>query len=448
MELKNSHEEQLFNAKMFTPFIDALMHQWIKTLTFLGITLIPLFGILDYLIAPQEDLVYRFWFYRIINTSIVFCQYLILRFTKPGKYSFLHGYFFSAITNFSIILMTVNLGGFSSTYYQGLNLVIIAVNLLIPWRAIHSAINGLIMLCMYLVLNGIYSGDFEYKILIGNLFFMSSTVIISVAISFLRHKLIKKEFELRDDLAIARDALWGEMEIAKKIQTALLPDPPRMLNYEVSAIMKPADEVGGDYFDLIETADGETWMAIGDVSGHGVESGLIMMMTQTCIHSLVNQSKKLMPSNLLEKLNFVIKENIHRLGANRYMTLTILKLEDDSIYHSGKHQDILIYRAATKTIESIGSFGTWIGVTNNMTRFLKDEKIKIHSGDVIFLYTDGLTEAENAKGELFGIEKVMDILTANIHLPVKAIIDDIIKQVESFQEKQTDDITILACRKL
>ena len=79
------------------------------------------------------------------------------------------------------------------------------------------------------------------------------------------------------------------MEVAKRIQTSLLPQNRRVGGYDVAARMQPAAEVGGDYYDIIQAGEDRNWIAIGDVSGHGVESGLVMMMTQTSILSLVQR---------------------------------------------------------------------------------------------------------------------------------------------------------------
>ncbi|MDH4262957.1 MAG: serine/threonine-protein phosphatase [Spirochaetia bacterium] len=443
----DTQEESVFKTKDFKTFLNGLIHQWLKTLTIIGITLVPLFGILDYFIMPTE-LVTRFWTYRFIYSTILLVQYFIIRLSKPGKYSFVHVYFASALTSLTIVQMTVDLGGFNASYYQGLNLVIIAVNLLIPWKPVHSAINGMITTGMYLIMNYFYGMEYNIQILISNLFFMISTVIIAVSINYLRHNLIKKEFELRAELKDARDALWGEMEIAKRIQTALLPEQIRLKNYEAYATMLPADEVGGDYYDIIETSHGETWMAIGDVSGHGVESGLIMMMTHTCIYSLINQRRDLMPSKILENVNYVIKENIRRLDVSRYVTLTVLKLENNHFIHSGKHQDIIIFRAVKNLVETVPSKGTWIGITDDLRNYLHDEKVEMLPGDVLLLYTDGLTEAENDQNEMYGLERLVKVFEKNAREPIKNIIENIMKDVASYQKVQNDDITVLACRKL
>ncbi|MDH5717047.1 MAG: PP2C family protein-serine/threonine phosphatase [Spirochaetia bacterium] len=436
-----------FAADRFKVYINSIIHSWSKTLTALGFTLIPIFGFLDYFTMPKE-LLQEFGIYRFLNTLILVAQFFVIRYTKPSRYSFLHGYFASGFTSFIIAEMTVSLGGFNSSYYQGLNLVIIGVNLLIPWHTKHSAANGSITIFIYLILNIISGQEFDKRILANNLFFMTATVIIAVSINYVRHNLIRQEFQLRRELKEARDALWGEMEIAKKIQTALLPDNTSITGYEVYAKMIPAEEVGGDYYDIIETPNNETWLAIGDVSGHGVESGLIMMMTHTSIYSLINQNKNSKPSEVLNKVNYVIKENIRRLNVQRYMTLSILKLESNCFFHSGKHQDILIFRSKTGKVESVSSKGTWIGIIDNMKEYLTNEKVEIEKDDIILLFTDGLTEAQNRKEIMYDQNRLINMFEQNSKKPVKELVENIISDVQNYQNRQIDDITLLACKKL
>ncbi len=187
----------------FTVYINDLIYSWLKTLILLGSILVPGFLILDYVITPHE-LFPRFVAYRIVSTALLIIQYVILRISKPGRFNFIHGYISALNTGFVIALMTVDLGGFSSGYYAGLNLVIIAVNLLIPWPFIHSLINGCAVVCMYVGLNLVASQSAAYIYMINNLFFMISTVIITASFSFLRFKQLKSEFDLRAKLTNAQ----------------------------------------------------------------------------------------------------------------------------------------------------------------------------------------------------------------------------------------------------
>ncbi len=447
-QLKTWNTEEPFNYKEgdFDKYLNAIIHEWLKTLTTLAYILIPMFFFLDYFIMPPE-LLPRFGIYRLISTIIVIAQFFIIRNTRPNNFSYFHGYFIAINVGGIIALMTVDLGGFNSSYYAGINLVIIGVILLIPWRVIHSAINSVMIVSMYLIFNIVAAKDYDPTILINNLFFLCSTALMAVSINYVKHKLVRKEFLLMVELRKARDAIWSEMELAKRIQTALLPDNEKITDYEVAAKMLPAKEVGGDYYDIIETAQGEKWVTIGDVSGHGVDSGLIMMMAQTSILSIVNNTNNPQPSDVLCAINSVINENISRLGSDHYMTMMAIKFDENYMTVAGKHQDIIIYRAEKNKTETILTNGTWLGIAKDISRAQKDLKVPIANGDVIMLYTDGITEAMNKKGEMFGQVHLEQILDQYADLPVNKIIGKIIKEVNNFQTEQLDDMTLLILKK-
>ena len=444
----------------FAQYRDGLIHTWSGTVAIMGFCLIPLFLVLDYFTMPAA-LLGTFVWYRVSATVAVLVQYVLIRKTNPGPWSYLHGYAFTAVVGGMIVKMTVDLGGFDSSYYAGLILVVIAVNLLLPWRAVHSAVNGLIILTMYIAYNGVAGGAFQVPILVNNLYFLGATIVIAVAINYTKHKLVEQEFRLRAELVetnqtldrsraelkAARDALWGEMEVAKRIQTALLPKNRRLGSFDICAVMQPAAEVGGDYYDLVETEAGEHWVAIGDVSGHGVESGLVMMMTQTSILTTVNQRPGLKPSELFSAINGAIRENISRLGTNRYMTLNVIRLGDQGLTVAGKHQDFLVHRKATGQTELISNQGCWLGVISDTRGHVEDQKIGLNPGDQMLLFTDGVTEAQNSAGELFGDQRLATALTAVAELSPEKALAALLAQVVSFQVRQDDDITMVLLRK-
>lgn len=447
-QLKNWKSEEPFNFEEndFEQYLNNIIHEWLKTLTTLAYILVPMFFFLDYFIMPSE-LLPRFGIYRLISTIIVVIQFFIIRNTKPSNFTYFHGYFIAINVGGIIALMTVDLGGINSSYYAGLNLVIIGVILLIPWKVIHSTINSILIISMYLVFNFIAAQDFEYSFLVNNLFFLCATAIMAVSINYVKHKLVKKEFMLMVELRKARDAIWSEMELAKRIQTALLPDEEKISGFEVAAQMVPAKEVGGDYYDIIETKNGDKWVTIGDVSGHGVDSGLIMMMVQTSMLSMVNNSNNPKPSEVLCSINTVIRENLSRLGSDHYMTMMAIKFNGTCMTLAGKHQDIIIYRAASNKTETITTNGTWLGISKNIDHFQKDSKVQINDGDIIMLYTDGLTEATNRKGVMFGQNRLEQTLDQYADLPINKILDKIIREVNNYQEEQSDDMTLLIIKK-
>jgi serine phosphatase RsbU (regulator of sigma subunit) len=444
----------------FEAYRETLVHHWARTLTLLGLFLIPLFTLLDYFTMPPELLV-RFAGYRTFGTAFSLVEYFVLRRTRPSKYSVLHGYAFTLMVGGMIVRMTADLGGFDSSYYAGLTLVIVAVNLVLPWRAIHTAINGWLVVAMYLALNLSVGDPFHTPLLINNLYFLSSTVVIAVAISYLKHSLIEREFRLRaellelndtldrsrEELKTARDALWGEMEVAKRIQTALLPASRRLGAYEVAAVMHPADEVGGDYYELFESRVGEQWVAIGDVSGHGVESGLVMMMTQTSLLSMVNEVPGRLPSEVFCGVNGVFCENVARLQASRFMTLNIVRMHEDRLVLAGKHQDILVHRRRSGRVEVVSNEGSWLGVLRDLAGRIGDLTLPIEPGDTVLFFTDGVTEATGADGEMFGQQRLEQLFAQLATLPLPELLARIEAAIRAFQPKPQDDVTLMLLRR-
>jgi sigma-B regulation protein RsbU (phosphoserine phosphatase) len=430
-------------------YLNDLAHRWSITLSALGFTLVPAFFLLDYMVVPPSMLG-KFALYRGLATVIPVIQFFILRATRPSNWSIFHGYLLTFSTAGAIALMTTYLGGFNSTYYAGLNLVILAIVVLLPWGLVHSVANSLIVLGLYVGLNLLFPSPdhVRVEILFNNLYFLVATAIIAVAVNVVKQGLIEQEFWGRQKLSAARDALWGEMELAKQIQTALLPRVDRVPGYRVAARMIPTAEVGGDYYDVLQTAAGETWLAIGDVSGHGVASGLIMMMTQTSIFATVDRTTGYMPSRVLELVNSIIKQNISRLGTDRYMTVCCARLDQSRMTFAGKHQDILLWRKSTGTVQTIETTGTWMGLVEDLTGKLSDKTVEIAEGDAILMFTDGITEARNNAGEMYGQERLTKSLQRVGELEAEQLLQAILAEVIAFQAEQTDDITLLVLKRV
>ena len=188
-------------------------------------------------------------------------------------------------------------------------------------------------------------------------------------------------------------------------------------------------------------------MTIGDVSGHGVDSGLIMMMAQTSISAMVGNCPECQPSEVLGRVNHVIKENIARLGSDHYMTMMAIHLNESQFTMAGKHQDIIIYRSALNKTEVISTNGTWLGITDNIEKYLTDYTEKIEYGDIVLLFTDGITEAANKDGEMYGQERLEQSFNQFADLPVNRLCDKIVEDVKDFQEEQFDDMTLVVIKK-
>ncbi len=167
--------------------------------------------------------------------------------------------------------------------------------------------------------------------------------------------------------------LTKELDIATRIQTSILPRELAVEGLEIVAQMTPTSEVGGDYYDVLPT-DGGCWIGIGDVSGHGLNSGLIMMMIQSMVAALVRNQPEMSPSNLVCAVNDALVDNIRvRLAGNDHATLTMIRYHRDGrLVFAGAHEDMLIRRAENGQVEGIETPGTWVGAIKGVERAMTE----------------------------------------------------------------------------
>ena len=250
-----------------------------------------------------------------------------------------------------------------------------------------------------------------------------------------------------------KERLKQEMEIAQKIQTSLCPKHIENEELEISAMMQPAEEVSGDYYDIGFDKDNKLWIAIGDVSGHGVTPGLIMIMAETAFNTKIkDDSITCTPKDVIIDINKALWENIRlRLEEFHFMTMILLKyLGNGEFLYSGSHLDILIYRAKTKSVDIIKTYGTVLSLKEDITKDTNDNNFKIDIDDVVVLYTDGIIEARKAgdKFQLWGIENLQILVEQNGNKSCKEIKQAILQNVlEWCDNKPIDDITIVVLRR-
>lgn len=246
-----------------------------------------------------------------------------------------------------------------------------------------------------------------------------------------------------------KERLGREMEIASKIQTCLLPPVPELADFDVAVSMVPAEEVGGDFVDLVHDREpGAFWIGIGDVTGHGLTPGLIMMMAQSTFNALA-RADHMTPKTLYDGMNRVLYQNIKdRLHTSDHMTVSILKHEaDGSFVHCGSHLDILIYRAETRQVERIVTDGPWVGMLPECSDFTVETAFKLAPQDVLMLYTDGLIEVQNAESEQWDMDRLCDALARYAHLDSKEIQAKILTESLHWANKVLDDISMIVVKR-
>lgn len=244
--------------------------------------------------------------------------------------------------------------------------------------------------------------------------------------------------------------LGAELDVARHIQMMVLPKAAELEavpRIEIAGYMEPADEVGGDYYDVLQ--DGQRIkVGIGDVTGHGLESGVLMLMVQSVARALQEMGGN-NPQQFLEVLNRAIYKNIRRTNSDKHLSLIFLDYEDRNITLSGQHEEVLVIRnnGAIERIDTM-DLGFPIGLERDISPFVGVRRIAFDSGDVIVLHTDGVTEAESPAGELFGLDRLCESASRHRHGnadEIKAgILADLMAHIGS--QKIYDDITLLVMR--
>ena len=244
--------------------------------------------------------------------------------------------------------------------------------------------------------------------------------------------------------------MGAELDVARQIQQMILPKLAELKAIEgidLAGFMEPADEVGGDYYDVLHT-DGVVTMGIGDVTGHGLESGILMLMTQTAVRTL-QEIKERDPVRFLDTLNRTIYLNVQRMNSEKNLTLAILNYSEGRVSISGQHEETLVVRAGGH-IEHIDTMdlGLPIGMTDDIADFIDHTFVELNSGDGLVLYTDGIPEAFDIKKKQYGMERLCEIISHNWQFTAQEIKQAVIDDVRPFigEQKVFDDITLVVLK--
>ncbi|PDT83286.1 SpoIIE family protein phosphatase [Sinorhizobium sp. BJ1] len=255
---------------------------------------------------------------------------------------------------------------------------------------------------------------------------------------------------LNEQLRSENVRLGAELDVARRIQMMVLPKASELeeiADVEIAAYMRPADEVGGDYYDVLR--DGERLkIGIGDVTGHGLESGVLMLMVQSVARAL-QEAGDMDPTQFLNRVNRALYKNIVRTNANKHLSLAFLDYDGTRLMLSGQHEELIVVRGAGN-VERIDTLdlGLPIGLEPDISPFVATQEVAFAQGDMVILHTDGVTEAEGPNGELFGIERLCESAGrrhGQSAEEVKAgILEDLMAHIGT--QKIHDDITVVVMR--
>jgi sigma-B regulation protein RsbU (phosphoserine phosphatase) len=250
----------------------------------------------------------------------------------------------------------------------------------------------------------------------------------------------------RDELQ-RTEALRREVQIAHQIQTAILPVSPAVRGYEVAARMKPADDVGGDLYDIL-AFEKTFWILIGDVSGHGINSGLIMMMSQAAAYGAIADDPLCSPRDVITTVNRVVHENVQRrMRRDDYLTLMAVRhLGNGRFLAAGAHQPVFVARGGG-TVDVIEATGQWVGLAPYFAGGIREYEFQVEPGELVCFITDGVVEAADGAGELFGEDRLSGILRRAHGSSASQVLGEIFTAVEGHAAAQADDMTAVVLRR-
>lgn len=257
---------------------------------------------------------------------------------------------------------------------------------------------------------------------------------------------------LNEQLKDENVRMGAELNVARRLQMMVLPKPEELKAIErldIAGYMEPANEIGGDYYEVLKFG-GRVKIGIGDVTGHGLESGVLMLMVQSVARTLL-ESGETDPKRFLDVLNGIICRNIERSGTNNNLTLSFIDYAENVVTLTGQHEEVIIVRnnGDVERVDTV-DLGFPVGLEADISAFINTRELAFFPGDMIILYTDGITEAENPAGELFGIQRLCD--SAQRHRAGDAnkvklgIVTDVMDYIST--QKVHDDITLVVLKHL
>jgi sigma-B regulation protein RsbU (phosphoserine phosphatase) len=230
-----------------------------------------------------------------------------------------------------------------------------------------------------------------------------------------------------------------ELEVARRIQLSILPaEFPASANFRVAARYVPMTSVAGDFYDFIVSDGQQAGLLIADVSGHGVPAALIASMVKVAANS--QRAKAADPAQLLAGMNAVLFGNTQK----QFVTAAYVHLDAASgifRYSAAGHPAMLLLRGGE--VKPILENGLMLAAFDFATYSNRAQPLE--AGDRFLLYTDGLIEAANAKGNFFGQEALADLMRRTAELSASAASDRIISEMQRWAVSQDDDWTVLIC---
>ncbi len=233
-----------------------------------------------------------------------------------------------------------------------------------------------------------------------------------------------------------------DLALARQIQRSFLPKlRPRIPGFDISGINLPSQQVGGDYYDFIHIADRQLGLVVGDVSGKGISASLIMASFRASLIAEVRNNYAI--GKILKKVNNLLYESTEE---DKFVSAIYGVLDTQgrvfTYANAGHNPPILLGRGGK--ISYLDTGGIVLGWLYNSV--YQEDRIKLTPGNILVMYTDGVTEATNQQGEEFGVDRLLEIIKENIGLAARALRLKIVEEVRSFTPSQGDDLTLVVVK--
>src|SRR6266851_2413885 len=244
---------------------------------------------------------------------------------------------------------------------------------------------------------------------------------------------------------VDQQRLERELELASEIQQRFQPTaPPTVPGYELQGISFPCYEIGGDYYDFIERDDGRLVIALGDVSGKGTAAALLMSSLHAAVHAQAD-----IHDSLVKTISAVNRYLVDSIPANRFVTLFYAELDPQngtlSFLNAGHNPPLIVHTGGT--MEQLASGGLPLGIMTNAD--FREGRTKLYPGDVLVIYSDGVSEATNPSGEEFGPTRLYEVVARNLEASAGGIRDRIESALTKFCQgtPAADDITLVIVKR-
>jgi serine phosphatase RsbU (regulator of sigma subunit)/anti-sigma regulatory factor (Ser/Thr protein kinase) len=242
--------------------------------------------------------------------------------------------------------------------------------------------------------------------------------------------------------------LEHELEIAAGIQASLLPTSlPQISGLELVAYLRPARHIGGDFYDVAEAKTGEPMLMLADVAGKGSPAAILTAVVHATFRGEALHRRD--PAELLRLMNRLLHPDLEK--AEAFVTAVIVRLDSDAkgfCYASAGHADCVIWRRREEEFELLGATGLPLGIDSSAT--YRSEQIKLDPGDILLLYSDGVTEAENPDGGILGLQGLSDIIVATNPARAEEQIKVIVESLDVYRHglPLRDDVALMMVRAL